>query len=126
MVLRSDGSRSRTVTRRTVGRSFGLIALALPLLLTACVTNSGGPPPTLSASCERFYQSYLRERSPRFFVTDVSGRNCSYTYCPVEDVDCVAAYPGPILRSCEQRGGRECYIYARGRSINWQGPPTGK
>lgn len=129
MTRLSGASRSRTAGPRAVRRSAGLVALALPFLLTACVTDTGGSgaaPPTLSANCQRSYQSYLQERTPGFFVTDVSGRICGYNYCPAAVTDCRAAYPGPILRSCEEQSGLDCYIYARGRTINWQGPPTGK
>ena len=122
------GSRPGARARRAIASSAGLIVLALPLLLTACVTGSGSgaTPPTLSPGCERHYQSYLGETTPGFFVTDISGRICGYTYCPGQVTNCRAAYPGPSIRSCEQRSGRDCYIYARGRSISWDGPPAGK
>lgn len=127
MSLYFGGSRPKAKARRAVRRSAGLIALALPFVLTACVTSgSGAPPPTLSANCQRTYQSYLQEPTPGFFVTDISGRICGYNYCPGQVTNCRPAFPGPIIRSCEQQSGRDCYIYARGRTISWDGPPADK
>lgn len=128
MVEYNADQRGSRRARRRIGWSVGAIVLALPLMLTACVTGSGSgaPAPTLSASCERHYQSYLREQTPAFFVTDISGRICGYTYCPGQVTNCRAAFPGPILRDCEQQSGRECHVYARGRSISWDGPAATK
>lgn len=104
-----------------------LPALAAKLLLTACVTGSSSPSspgPQLSAACERLYQSYSSEAAPRYFATDFTGRVCGYVYCPrAGQTDCRRAYPSDAIRTCERNtNGADCYIYAVGRSRDWQGP----
>ena len=121
-------ARRRFAAGRRFGGPLGLALLALPLLLAACTTTggSGGPGPTLSSGCEDLLRRYMQERTPGYFVADVTGRACTYTQCPADVTNCRAAYPGQAIRNCESRSGTDCYVYATRRSIGWQGPPPPK
>ena len=93
-------------------------------LLAGCQTTSdqyGSGPLTLRASVKSGFQQYLKHLKPAHFAVSTDGRYYSYFYC---ETGCAAGSTSAIdaIKRCENRSnGVPCKLFARQRTIVWQG-----
>ena len=53
--------------------------------LSACVTNTGSGPITLSSNVLRGYEQYKKLQWPSYFAVSEDGKTYGYSYCPEGD-----------------------------------------
>jgi hypothetical protein len=104
-------------------------ALALALLCMACALtdpDAGTGPITLSPGVQSSFQEYLARDAPLYFAVTEDGRGSSYIHC-IGGVNCTSSAARlQIMDQCRSHnGGRDCKIYAIGRSIVWRDAGNG-
>lgn len=69
----------------------------------------------------KYFHQYLKgkgNQSPMIFTIAIDGSYATYWYCPQNP--CTGSNPQHWNRLCEQSGGVECKIFAKGRYIKWK------
>lgn len=99
-----------------------LAILILPFFLAACPTNQdyfGTGPISLDASNLVGFENYKRAGiNAGYFAVTEDGTWYGYSYCPAGQ--CSGNTLMLAINSCENNSkGRECRIYAEGRTVVW-------
>jgi hypothetical protein len=89
--------------------------------LSACVTNTGSGPITLSSNVLRGYEEFKNLKgfkTPSFFAVSEDGQSYGYSFCPMgqcnDNGDMVA------LSGCVNRSKKKCKIFADDTWILWK------
>lgn len=94
-----------------------LVLLLAAMVLSACQSNTGSGPITLSPDVLRGYQRFKEDINGTHFYVTKDGRGYAYMYCDVGP--CVKNASG--LSFCYKRNKRECKLFARGHGkIVWK------
>lgn len=101
------------------------VAAPLAVLAVAAASACAGPPIgqgpiRLSPRVQAYYQGYRQHMNPGVFAVSADGEAFGGTVCG-EFGGCRGDDVGQALGQC-RRSGKECFVYAIGGKVVWQGP----
>jgi len=91
-------------------------------LLAGCTANSdyvGSGPIELGPQAQRVYTDYLERPNPVMFAVTEDGAYGYYSYC--DTTNCYAQTQAQITDACRRAYGQPCKVYAKRRTVIWQG-----
>jgi len=99
----------------------GILIVALLLVPTQVKAGPiGSGEIKLKPQAVQAWINYVKQRDkPRIFLVPVDGSSASSWYCP-QSVTCVPGGATQEILQCERHHGKQCKIFARGRTIKWK------